>query len=400
MSKTPSSRSEKGSGSVFQRSNGRWVAQVDFGVIDGKRVRKLRYAKTERIAKRLLNELLEDSEYGLVNSTESLTVAVFLNQWLEQVQGPKLAYLTRQRYGDHLRLHIVPQLGHLRLKHLNPMIIQEAMNRLSEKGLSPATVRYSLTVLRAALKYAIRCQMLRQNPALAVESPSIEHKEKRALNDDQAAALWNALQEHRLFSLFFVAAYTGLRQGELLALRWADINFEDSKIHVRHSLYREDGKATLKQPKSRKSRRVHIMPSQVVEVLAMRKSQQDQERLLEEGRWEEQGFIFTTKHGRPLNGTNVSHRFRELQEQAGLSPVSFHELRHTYGSIAIRAGVPLPHVSELMGHSQISVTADFYSHFQEPAQKDAARKIGRVIPRLTAQSDQNSKPLKRPRNLN
>jgi len=213
-------------------------------------------------------------------------------------------------------------------------------------------------------------------PAKAVEPIRVQPKEKTALTEVEADELLKALAEHRLWALFYLAIYTGFRKGELLALRWEDIDFPALRVHVRHSLYRENGVPMLKEPKSRSGRRVMPIPLQVGEVLAMHQAKQERERQWEEGRWEEYGFVFTTTRGKPLDGSNVFHIFQDLQTKAGLTPVSFHELRHTYGARLADLGIGPSALKGLMGHSQASLTLNFYTHLLEPAKQDAAKNWG------------------------
>jgi integrase len=398
--KSRTGRSERGTGSVFQRKDGRWVATVDFGKIDGKRVRKVRYAGSEREAYKLLHELQNDKDFGLVNSSESLTVGQFLKTWIEEIHGQKLSYLSRLKYKAEIRLRLVPHLGTIRLKQLQPLQIHQALQRMLKTGLSAASVRYTFSVLRAALTTAHRYNMIRQNPATAVEPVKGQPpKEKTALTEERVQQLLAVLAPHRLFALFYLGLYTGMRKGEMLALRWQDIDLAGQKIHVRHSLYRENGVFKLKEPKSRSGRRIIPIPAQLVEVLAMHQARQEQERQWEEGRWEEYGFVFTTRRGRPLDGSNVYHQFTEAQKEAGLTPVSVHELRHTYGTNLANLGISPSNLKGLMGHSQASLTMNHYTHLTEPAADEAAKRLEQQIDRMAVSVAVNSQKEKRPKPL-
>lgn len=228
-----------------------------------------------------------------------------LEQWLTEGARMSVRASTFRSYSDIVRLHLVPELGHVRLAKLQPQHVERLLNGKLEEGLSPRRVQYIHAVLRRAVRWGV----LARNVATLVDVPRVVRPEVQPLTPDEIATFLQAVSGDRVEALYLLAVSTGLRQGELLALRWEDVDLEAGILHVRRSLQRVSGELRYEEPKSLRSRRVVPLAASVVAALRAHADRQDREQRRARGAWEETGLVFTTAQGRPLDGTNVTHRF-------------------------------------------------------------------------------------------
>jgi integrase len=304
------------------------------------------------------------------------SVGTFLEQWLAETAKVKVRPSTFVSYEGIIRLHLLPDLGKIQLRKLAPGHIQRILNRKLRQGLSPRRVQYVHAVLRHALNHAVRWQIISRNPATLVDTPRVPVKEVEPLSAEQALNLLEAARGDRLEALYTVALSLGLRQGEALGLRWQDVELDRAQLHVRGALQRVDGAFTFVEPKTRRSRRTLALPGPVVGKLREHRAKQIQDRLLAGGKWQESGLIFTSRTGRPLDGTNVTTSFQRLLARAGLPRKRFYDLRHSCATLLLVQGVPARVVMEILGHSQIGLTLNTYTHVLPELQLEAARRMG------------------------
>lgn len=253
------------------------------------------------------------------------------------------------------------------------------MNKKLQAGLSPRTVQYLHAILRRSLGLATKWGLVARNVALLVDSPRVKRSEIRPLTPEQARQFLQMAKGDRLGALYSVAIALGLRQGEALGLRWDDVDMQQGWVQVRMALQRVDGKLQLVEPKTEKSRRTIEMPDVVRDALREHRIRQLQERLLAGQTWQEHGLVFTTTIGTPLDARNVVRHFHGLLETAGLPRMRFHDLRHTAASLLLAQGLELRVVQEVLGHSQISLTANLYAHVMPVLMKEAAAKMDAVL---------------------
>lgn len=324
---------------------------------------------------------------------ERQTVAQYLAHWLHQCAKPVVRPSTFRRYGDMVRLHIAPELGAIRLSKLTPQHVQAFLNRKcgapsasrtkvgrpTPRGLSPRTVRHCHAVLRVALGQALRWGLVSRNVAALVSPPRVEHTEVQPFNPEEARHFLGAVQGDRLEALYTVALACGLRQGEALGLLWDDVDLDAGSLRVCHALQRVDGVLTLVEPKTARSRRNIALPALVVKALRAHRARQLQERLLAGQRWEDTGFVFTTTIGTPLDARNVQDGFKAVLARAKLRQQRFHDLRHGAASLLLAQGVQPRGVMEILGHSQIGITLNLYSHVMPELLRDAADKMDAVL---------------------
>lgn len=287
--------------------------------------------------------------------------------------------MTYASYACLIRIHLIPELGHVPLAKLSPQQVQALLNRKLASGLAPRRVAMIRGVLRTALNQALRWGLVARNVATLVTPPRAAHFEVRPLDPAQARAFLDAVRGDRLEALYTVALALGLRQGEALGLRWDDVDVEAGVLHVRHALQRIDSKLQLVEPKSARSRRTIVLPDIVRDALRAHRVRQAEQRLGVGAEWEETGFVFTTALGRPLNDSNVTHMFQRHLARAGLPHQRFHDLRHACASLLLAQGVGPRVVMELLGHSQIALTLNTYSHVLPGLQKQAAVQMDALL---------------------
>jgi integrase len=337
------------------------------------------YAKTRQGVQQKHRAALRDLDNGLDLSAGRLTVGQFFSRWLEDVVKPRRAPKTHEFYSNIWRLYIEPDLGRSPLGKLTPVKVAALLQDKQRTGLSPRTVHHIRAVLRAGLNQAVKWQLLTSNVAALVDSPRQDPKPVEPLTEAAARQVLAAAASHRLSALFRVALMMGLRQGEVLGLRWSDVDLDARTLRVAQALQRIDRQIIFKEPKSAKSRRTLRVPHSVVESLRVHRDQQNFERAAAGDRWTDSGLVFVSTVGTPLDPRNVLRIWHGLLDKAGLERRAFHVSRHTAVSLLIAEGVPLKVIQEVVGHSLLSTTADIYGHLFPQAFAEAADAMDRAL---------------------
>jgi integrase len=364
-------------GSIFQRTDGRWVAMLS---LEGGK-RKSLYGKSRMEAQRKLAAAQRDVEAGLPVVADRQTVSQYLTSWLQTIE-PTVEYSTWKRHGEFVKLHIVPKLGYVRLRELTAQQIQQLYADRLILGLSSTTVNHLHGSLHKALSDAARLGLVARNVADLVNVPRMAESEIHPLSPLQVRILFETVQGDRLEALYVVAIATGMRQSELLGLRWADVDLEAQPtglIRVRSQLTRLHESWTWKDPKTKRSRRQIALPVPVVEVLRKHRARQAEERLRLGAVWQDHDLVFCNRVGDPLYGTYVLRQLVKHLGTAELPRVRFHDLRHTAATLLLSARVNPKVVSELLGHATVAITLDIYSHVLPDMQHDAAVAMGHLL---------------------
>jgi integrase len=368
-----------GEGSIVQRADGRWGAALTTGWIDGKQRRKWIYGKTQQEVKGKLSAARSLQQQGFALPNEKQTLTEYLDYWLENHVKNECRATTLSSYQQLITNHIKPLLGHVRLAKLSPQQVKMWLNDRLNAGLSRRTVQYLHAVVRAALAEATRLELVPRNVALLVKPPSQQHHEIEPLSPEQCADFLQACSEDRLFALFSVAVSLGLREGECFGLRWSDIDFDAGTLSVRYQMQRIEGKPQFVPPKSTKGRRVLPMPAVLMAQLQKHRAAQQQERLLCGSKWQDYDLVFCTPIGTPLDPANVLKKFHSLLKATGLPKRRLHDLRHSCASLLISQGVDLKVIQVILGHSQISITANLYTHIALAVKRDALSKMDAIL---------------------
>ena len=332
---------------------------------------KRRYVsgKTKAETRAALNKARADRDGGFVYDAGKLTLGEYLSRWLTDSVKSTVRRSTFVRYESIVRRHISPTLGRLKLNNLTPAHVR-GLYRDKSESLSPRSVNYIHVTLHKALKQAVMDGLIPRNVADAVKAPQALKKEVKPLTPTQVRSLLSAASGDRLEALYVVAVHTGLRQGELLGLKWGDVNLEAGTLSVQRSL---DTDGTFTPPKRNKSRRTVKLTAQAVEALESHKVAQNEERLRLGSLWADHELIFPNRVGKPMDADNLYHRgFKPLLKKAGLSGFTFHSLRHTCATVLLTKNVNPKIVQEMLGHATISQTMDTYSHVLPGMQDEAA----------------------------
>jgi integrase len=366
-------RRGNGEGTINRRKDGRWEARYYVQTANGAK-RKVLYGKTRAEARDKLAKALSDRIDGIVYDDENMTLGEYLDVWLK---GSVLGSVRQSTYDRDTHLvnnHIKTVLGGVKLKRLNSVHLQSFYRNRVDSGLSGSTVHKMHDILRRGLAQAVKWHLVPRNVAEAATPPRPTPKEMQALSVDEARRLLEAAGEDRLEALYVLAIHTGMRQGELLALRWQDVDLENAVASVRRTLTRSGGKVVFGEPKTKKSRRSIRLTPQAVEALRVHLKRQLQDIEILGDRYQDQGLVFTTNTGAPINPSNLRQRsFAPLLKRAGLPHIRFHDLRHTCATLLLSRGVHPKFVQELLGHATIAITLDTYSHVM-PSMGDATAK--------------------------
>lgn len=369
-----------GTGSTAKRPDGRWVGQADIGRdANGKRVRRTVYGKTRAKVEEQLRKILSAKDHGLASTSERQTVAQYLDYWFKESATQRVRYSTGKRYRQIIDQHLIPGLGRIYLDKLGPEQVQALINAKGKEGQSPRSILHIRAVLRAALGRAMKWGLVARNAAALADGPRVPHKPGAYLDASQARQFLEAAQGDRLEALYSVALSLGLRQGEALGLRWQDIDLQAGRLTVENALQRVDGRLQLVEVKTSRSRRTVTLPGSVLAGLTEHRERQLFERRAAGKGWQEGAYVFTTTIGTPLDDGNLRRAFWALLRKAELPKIRFYDLRHSCASLLLAQGVHPRTVMEILGHSNIAVTMNTYSHVFASVHDEAAAAMDKVL---------------------
>jgi integrase len=350
-----------------------WCATIT-SYINGRRKRRVAYAKTRREAADKLKTLLATAKEALA-SRPGETVADYLARWLAMVK-PEIKPRSHAKFESVIRLHLVPAIGEVKLAKLSSLQIQELIAAKAQQGLAPQSLLHLRNTLRNALNRAIRLGLLSRNPAALVEVPRLPDRRVTPLSPEQAERLLETAKESRLEAFYTLAIASAARRGELLGLKWADADLNTGRLTITRALQRIEGQSLqLTETKSKSACRTIILPQFAITALKAHHARQLQERLLSGPDWRnlEMNLVFTGRDGQPLEPIQLHRDFKAVIKRAGLpASTRIHDLRHSAASLLLAKGVPLKLVQDLLGHSSIAVTSAFYAHVADEMRQQAA----------------------------
>jgi integrase len=294
---------------------------------------------------------------------------------------------TWAEYRSKAEHHLIPAIGHVNLQKLTTAMLNALYTDLLERGTGPRTVQYVHATIRKALNDAVRQGLLVRNPALHATPPKVHRRELQTWTAQQLRRFLDTVQAERLHAAWRVAALTGMRRGEVLGLRWADIDLDQGWLSVRQALIVVDRQVQVSAPKTARGRRLIALDPGTITALRIHHAQQAAERLALGPTWTADDLVFTREDGQPLHPDWFRRRFERRVARAGLPKIRFHDLRHTHATLALQAGVHPKVISERLGHATVAITLDIYSHAIPALQHDAATTIADLVngPATTAQ---------------
>lgn len=370
-----SKRRGHGEGSIYQRKDGRWVAAI----LQPNGERRAYYGATRREVQDRLDGAKHDLHEGLPLPKGKQTTAEYLTSWIDGARS-SLRPSTARRYEALVRVHAIPALGRLPLVRLAPQHLQQLYADRLAAGSATASVHQLHAVIHRALEQATRWSLVPRNVASLVQAPRISRAEMLTLSPEQVRTFLASVAGSRHEALYVLAATTGMRQGELLGLHWADVDLDRRSAAVRSTLYRHSEGYTFTAPKTARSRRQVALTQTAVAALRRHRARQIEERFRvgAAGRTD-LDLVFTNEVGEPMRGTRVTHTFQAALARAGLPRLRFHDLRHTAASLLLGRGVHPKIASEMLGHATIAVTLDLYSHVTPTMQRGAADELDAVL---------------------
>ena len=367
-------RSDAEPGSVYKRADGRWCASAK---VSGKR--KYIYGSTRGAVRKKLSAAQRAVEDGLRVPGDLQKLGAYLNRWLADVAAATVRASTHIRYRELLAGHVIPSVGHVPLSKLSPQDLNALYTDLS-KSLAPRTIGHVHRVLHRALRDAVRWGLLTRNVCEAVTPPRVARQEMKVFTPEQSRRFLEAARNDPLEALYVLALTTGLRQGELLALRWEDLDEGAGRLSVRRSLrYLSQRGFVEGEPKTSRGRR-NILLTPVALAALKRHQARQLDRRSRSPSWQDLGLVFPNRRGGFIQATNLLRRsFRPLLTRAGLPKIRFHDLRHSTATLLLLAGVHAKIVSEILGHSTVSFTLDAYSHVLPSMQAEATAKMEALL---------------------
>jgi integrase len=352
----------------------------------GRRQRSKGGFRTKRECQAALTEALAAIRTGAFVEPSRRTVGSFLaEEWLPAVRRTNLRPSTWANYRIHIEAHVLPDLGGIELQQLSPIQLNALYQQLltvggrDGAGLAEKTVRNVHAILHRALKDAGRWGYLARNPAAAADPPTPKRLEPQVWEPAQLRTFLSHVRNDRLYAAWLLVATTGLRRGEILGLRWVDVDLKAGRLAVRQTLVVVDYHVQVSEPKTPRSRRALALDPATVEALRAHRTQQDGERALIGAGYHHSGLVFTAPDGSPIHPQRFSSWFEQHTRAAGLPRIRLHDVRHSYATAALAAGVPAKVVSERLGHATIAMTMDTYSHVLPALDTQAAAAVARLI---------------------
>ena len=408
-----------GDGTVYQRKDGRWEA-AGYVLAPGDTRKRIHvYGTTRKDALAQLTEKIATSNRGIPAPTAQGSVAAFLTYWLETVAVHRLRENTHTRYTACVRLYLNPGLGRKKLAKLTAKDVRTWLDQLRttcqcctcgldtarqqpqccaigtccRKRLSPLTLAYVHSVLKSALEHAVREEEIPRNVARNVRMGTPRPRRFEPLTAEEARTFLAATSGHRLSALFELALRTGLRKGELLGLRWEDLDLASGTASIRRTLQRTNSSGLVALPtKTQSSERRIALPTECLRSLEQHHARQRQEREAAGTGWKASGYVFTRPDGSPIEGATLTRHFNTLLHRATLRRIRFHDLRHSAATLLLEQGVELVVIKELLGHAHIGVTATVYAHVRLRLQRDAINLLGNALRNPATGPDYGDEP--------
>ena len=372
-----------GEGSIRKRKDGRWEGRYTAGhnLETGKPIYRNVLGKTQAEVKEKLKTAIQETQSLDFSKTGQYTVGQWMDVWYENYAKIKVRPSSHQTYKGYIENHIKPNIGDIPLEKLTTLDLQRLYKTLlangrvdrleskgQPKGLSPKTVRNIHQILSSALKLAQEQRLILTNPAEGCALPKVEHREMKTLPVEQLQSFLREAEDSGVFALYYLELATGLRRGELLGLKWEDIDLEHGDLRVRRQIARINGRVVEAPLKTKNAYRTLPLAENTVSIL------KEQKKKVGSSPW-----VFPSATGGPISPDSVLHMLHRVLKRAGLPEVRFHDLRHTFATLALQNGVDIKTVSGMLGHFSAGFTLDTYAHVTTSAQKAAANTMGKLL---------------------
>ncbi len=370
-------------GHIVKRSENSWSVKISLGrdPTTGKYKQQWVTVKgTKREAESKLTELLRSLETGSYIKPTELTTSEYLQQWLTNQASISIRPSTYRGYESIIRYHFTPAFGSIPLKELRPFHVQKYYSDKLESGLSIRTVSHHHRLLHTALESAVKQGLLVRNIVEAVEAPKPRRAKLTLITAEDLEKILDSLKGSYYYALIYTAAYTGLRRGEILGLRWCDLDLDLARLSVNQALYQyKAGQFLITEPKSSKSRRLVDLPPSLALLLRKHKASMETHTILLGKRLDKTDYVFMAPDGKPILPGTLTHVFIKTTKRLGYSNLRFHDLRHAHASLMLKAGIHPKIVSERLGHATVAFTLDVYSSVVPGLQEQAAKRFDDLL---------------------
>ena len=377
-------RRANGEGNIRKRKDGRWEGRYTAGYDQetGKRIIKNVLCKTQAEVKEKLKTAISESQQLDVSKAGAYTVSSWMKMWYEVYAEPRIRPNTKAYYTNYIENHIIPGIGSVPLEKLTTIQIQRFYNNLQKSGrvqrknfpelrdksLSPRVVRGVHTLLHNCLEQAVAERLILTNPAQGCKLPQLEKKEMKILPQEKIGMYLAEAERRGLLAAFYLELTTGLRRGELLGLKWTDVDLDRGVLKIQRAISRQNGKVVEAPLKTKNAYRTLPMSADAIDVLMQ------QRRKTGNSEW-----VFPSPTGGPMSPDSVLHMLQRVLKRAGLPRIRFHDLRHTFATMALQNGVDMKTVSSMLGHYSAGFTLDTYAHVTTDAQLKAAQTMGNIL---------------------
>ena len=341
----------------------------------GNRLREYITCQSKREAEEIKARKIHEYNIGTYIEPSKMTVMDLCQQWYKIYVVPNLAISTQNGYRINLEKHIYPYIGTVNVQKLTPLQIQNTYEQLIKKGLSPRSIKYIHTIFREALQYAYKMQLIGKNFADFVSTPKQEKYVAEIYTEEEAVHLLECSRDTDMDIPINLALGLGLRRGEILALRWCDVDFTQNTVRVAQNLVCENNQKIFGKPKTQSSFRTILAPEPLMALLKQQKIRQAEIRLKSGDAYENNDLVYCCKNGEPFHTSAFSRRFSDFLKSNNLKHIRFHDLRHTNATLMLKYNVPAKIASERLGHSNIQTTLNIYSHVSVDMQSNAVNML-------------------------
>lgn len=356
-------------GHITQRAKGSWSISVYLGkepITNKKKYKWYTVKGTKKEAERFLIEKINEIEKGIFVDSKNMTLEEYFDYWYKQCCITKLSPTTYESYKRNIDKYIVKNLGNIKLENLLPLQLQSFYNTLSET-LSNTTIIYIHRIIHSALNQAMKWDLVVRNVADNVEIPKKDKYQATILNNKQVLKLINAIKDTYIYIPVMIAISTGMRRGEVLGLTWNNIDLEKATLNVVQAVYPTKNGLTVLPPKTKTSIRKISLPPTLVKILREHKKKSNSI------------YVCALEDGTLISPSSLNHKFKQVLEDNNLPSIRFHDLRHSHASLLLSQGVQAKVISERLGHSNINITMDLYSHIYEATNREVANNFDRFL---------------------
>jgi integrase len=366
------------SGSVSKQGN-KWYYVIELGKDEnGKRQqKKQRGFATKKEAEKAMREAITAWEKGTYIEPSKMLFREYITDWLNDKKN-SVKKQTWEGYEVLIRTHIIPVLGNVKVSSLTPNILQKFINDLMDSHLAPSSVRKIYAILNNALSKAEKWGMIPKNVASLIEKPKLIKTEMKVWDKEEVNRFLDVAKEDRLHIAFLLAITTGMRQGEILGLKWEDIDFKEGTLSIKRILS-HNGKELLSEGKTKSSIRTIYLDNVTIEALKHHRTMILQEKLVSGQDYRDHNLIICTTKGTSVNPRNLSRKWKELIKMSGIEEIRFHDLRHSHATLMMEQGVNPKVVAERLGHSDVRLTMNIYTHVLPSLQKQVAENFGKEL---------------------